>query len=235
MAPMDELTRSKYLQALGTDAYVSRGQLPGAAVTRRLAIVQPSPRPLPQVVPAVADGAARSPAVPVKMPQLKAVPASEAPEAASGRPVEQIQGPEFSLVAISCGGMLWLEERSGENRLSEQLVLVQSMAEALGMINREASTRATSAQFDWPIHKNRQLHQGEEAARSSVAGFVQRKLEQLGCQGLVLLGAGCEGRLALNQLDCAKVVCTVSTAEMLRDPLLKQQAWRDLQPVFMPA
>jgi hypothetical protein len=36
---MNELRRMAYLNALGVDCYVSRTQLPGAAVTRRLAIV----------------------------------------------------------------------------------------------------------------------------------------------------------------------------------------------------
>ena len=36
---MNELKRRAYLDALGIDTYVSRGQLGGAAPTRRLAIV----------------------------------------------------------------------------------------------------------------------------------------------------------------------------------------------------
>ena len=72
---MDELTRSRYLQALGTDTYISRGQLPGAAVTRRLAIVQQSPRTLAQAVPVPAKSADGIAAVPVKIPRLETVPA----------------------------------------------------------------------------------------------------------------------------------------------------------------
>lgn len=230
---MDELTRSRYLQALGTDVYISRGQLPGAAVTRRLAIVRPSPRALGQAVPE--KSAADIAAVPVKMPRLEAVPAPTARHAEPARPVDQGRGPEFSLVAISCGGWLWLEEQGNGDRLPDQLMLVQSMAQALGMITTDVATRASSAQFDWPIHNNRQLDQGQEAARSSVAGFIQRKLEQQRCHGLVLLGAECEGRLALKQLDCAQVIRTVSTAQMLRNPLLKRQAWQDLHPLYKPA
>ena len=39
---MHELRRMAYLDALGVDSYVSRAQLPGAAATRRLAIVTAS-------------------------------------------------------------------------------------------------------------------------------------------------------------------------------------------------
>ena len=44
---MNELRRMAYLDALGIDSYVSRTQLPGAAVTRRLAIlVTPAKAPV---------------------------------------------------------------------------------------------------------------------------------------------------------------------------------------------
>ena len=229
---MNELTRSRYLQALGTDAYISRGQLPGAATTRRLAIVRQRPTPaLPQDVSALAKSVAPAPAAPVKMPRLEVVPDIAGKETPPPQPVASNQDPRFRLVAISCGGWLWLEEQKNASRLSDQLMLVQSMAAALGLVARGAGSRPQATEFEWPIHNNRQLDQGEAAARSSVAGFIQRKLEQLGCQGLVLLGAEAEGRLALEQLECSRVVRTLSTAQMLHSPLLKQQAWRDLQPV----
>jgi hypothetical protein len=169
------------------------------------------------------------------MPRLETAPVPVVPEAAAVRPVSQNQGPEFSLVAINCGDWLWLEEQESAESLPEQLMLVQSMAQALGIYAGDTGARASATQFDWPIHNNRQLDQGEEAARSSVAGFIQRKLEQLRCQGLVLLGAECEGRLALDQLDSPRVVRTVSTAQMLRNPLLKRRAWQDLYRVIQPA
>jgi hypothetical protein len=46
------------------------------------------------------------------------------------------------------------------------------------------------------------------------------------------LGQGCEARVALEQLDCARLARTVSTAAMLADPLLKKQAWHDLRSHF---
>ena len=120
--------------------------------------------------------------------------------------------------------------------LPEQGLLVQAMAEALGVLARDTGAagteRVASTQFDWPIHNNQQLDQGCEAARSSVTGFVLRKLEQLQCRGLVLLGAGCEARVALEQMESSRLVQTLGTAEMLRNPQLKRQAWRDLRPFF---
>ena len=107
-----------------------------------------------------------------------------APVARETRPVQALPGDPFSLAAISCGGWLWLEEL--DSPLSaEQLQLVQAMAEALDMIpgNHDPGSvdripaRAAASHFDWPMHTNQQLDLGQEAARASVAAFIQRKLE----------------------------------------------------------
>jgi hypothetical protein len=140
--------------------------------------------------------------------------------------------PQFSLVAITAGGWLWLEEMGGMPLATEQVQLVQAMAQAIGVAGntRQEKTRPEVAHFEWPIHTNRQVDLGEEAARASVAGFIGRKLEQQQCRGLVLMGEACKARVQLEQLDCALVATTVSSAEMLDNPLLKKQAWRDLLP-----
>jgi hypothetical protein len=151
--------------------------------------------------------------------------------------------PRFSLAAVTCGGWLWLEELEGAPLAAEQLQLLQAMADALAMIARNDAgdrgdrgpARAVSTRFDWPIHTNQQLDLGEDAARASLAAFIQRKLEQPDCNGLILLGRACEARVPLAQLACPRLACTASTSEMLRNPLLKKQAWRDLRPLLESA
>jgi len=192
---MNELTRTRYLQALGTDTYISRSQLPGAAVTRRLTIVRQAPaqslaQGLSQTGSSPAKPAAHAAVVPEPMPELEASPKAQARDSAAEQPVKRSEDPRFSLVAISCGGWLWLEEQKDSSRLTDQLQLVQSMANAMGLVDAAAAARALATEFEWPIHNNRQLDQGEEAARASVAGFIQRKLEPLDCQGVVLLRCG---------------------------------------------
>lgn len=86
-------------------------------------------------------------------------------------------------------------------------------------------------QFDWPIHANRQLDQGELAARAGVAGFLARRLEQNRSRGLVLLGQAGAARVPLGELNVL-TVCTASSAEMLSSPVMKQQVWRDLLPLI---
>lgn len=227
---MNELGRQAYLRAMGVDTYVSRGQLPGAAVTRRLAVVRS--RSVAAAPPASAP--AHTPPAAVTMPRID----SPVPTVRTAQPPaparEESRLPRFTLVAVACGDWLWLEELEEPPFAPAQMQLLQAMVEALTGA-RGSPVPLELAQFDWPIHTNRQLDLGPEAARSGVAGFVQRKLEQYESRGLVLLGQACEARVPLPQLRCPHVVCTVSTAGMLRDPLLKKQAWRDLRPHFQPA
>ena len=247
---MNELKRLTYLQAMGVDAYISSQQLPGAAITRRLAIVRKLPPPLSETtgglgMDSVSDqspGISQGMAMPRLSTETATAKVTPAPAPAAAAVQSTATGPavRFSLATISCGGWLWLEELEQPPCAPAQLQLVLAMAGALGLLgphgsSERAQARPELAQFDWPIHTNRQLDLGQEAARSSAAGFVQRKLEQLDCRGLVLLGPGCEARVALGQLECTHLALTVSTSAILRDPLLKRQAWRELRAFFQRA
>ena len=69
---MNEIIRAQYLQAMGIDGYVSRQQLPGAALTRRLAIVRSAPEPVVAKTPVER-------AKPAQMPELDLVGSKPAP------------------------------------------------------------------------------------------------------------------------------------------------------------
>ena len=219
---MNEIRRMAYLDAMGIDAYVSRAHLPGAAVTRRLIIVPAAAR----VEQVQSQEVAQVPRIDIAARKPRPLPVT------APTPLQQDEVSHFSLIAIVTGGWLWLEEMSGMPLAREQVQLVQAMAQTLTRVDMPSTARVAPeiAQFDWPIHTNQQLDLGEEAARASVAGFVGRKLEQQRCQGLVLLGQMCASRVPLEQLDCARTVITVSSAQMLQNPQLKRQAWRDLLP-----
>ncbi|MBP6724516.1 MAG: hypothetical protein KA137_06735, partial [Halioglobus sp.] len=201
---MNEIRRSVYLRAMGVDSYVSRRPLPGAAETRRLALLRavPAPEAPAAAAPPAAAGPMRRPAAPVEIPRLDIGKPAPAPAAAAVRPAPGEPAPRFSLAAIRCGGWLWLEEL--DSPLSpQQSQLVQAMAEALGMVYGNDTSGPggrvpavpEASQFDWPMHSNQQLDQGEEAARAGLAAFIQRKLELADCKGLVLLGRACEERV----------------------------------------
>ncbi len=246
---MNELRRMAYLEALGVDSYVSRTQLPGAALTRRLAIVTARAMVEP-------GNASDAPGVPVPTAPPQRRTAGARPGFDSATPIERAVAaaplarepvqrgaavPRFSLTAIIAGDWLWLEELAGMPLTTEQVQLVQSMARALlqyrepgaepvAAAARAGAVRADVAQFDWPIHTNHQLDLGAEAARASVAGFVGRRLEQHGCRGLVLLGQSCALRLPLEEMNVLTVI-TASSAQILSQPALKRTVWRDLQPL----
>ena len=226
---MHELSRMAYLDALGIDSYMSRAQLPGAAATRRLAIViAPSSQ---QLTAGVIPEPLLSQPQPVR-PVAVSVQANASSQ--QGEPV-----PRFSLTAIVAGDWLWLEELAGP-LTTDQVRLVQSMAQALLLchaspgVEVKPAVEPEVAQFDWPIHTNQQLDLGEEAARASVAGFVDRRLGEYGCRGLVLLGQACAQHVPRQQIS-VETVNTVSSAEILAQPALKRQVWRDLLPLARKA
>jgi hypothetical protein len=237
---MNELQRMIYLDALGIDSYVSRRQLPGAAVTRRLAIV-PS---LPVAAARKPEVQGAPPIAPLEEVSTRAGSGrrAQSDSAVRSSPAQQAVShhgssvPRFSLTAIVAGDWLWLEELADMPLTMEQVRLVQSMARAMSLAQGHGEKTVTSgvrpevAQFDWPIHTNHQLDLGEEAARAGVAGFVGRKLEQYGCGGLVLLGQSCATRVPVQEMTI-QAVSTASSAEILARPALKAEVWRDLLPL----
>lgn len=234
---MNELRRAAYLEAMGLDAYVSRRQLPGAAMTSRLSIVSPG------------TGTTAAPAAPLadmkdrldtaRRARPNPADALERGSARSVAPAEEAAPvdanlPRFSLTAIVAGNWLWLEELGDMPLAVEQVRLVEAMALALTCVSGGDSAPALGkpevALFDWPIHTNRQLELGEEAARAAVAGFIGRRVEQCNCAGLVVLGRACAGRVPVSEIG-VRAVHTHSSQEILASPDIKQQVWRDLLPL----
>ena len=229
---MHELRRRAYLASMGVDTYISRGQLPGAAVTRRLLVARSGPlSPVPVVAEpsqsqpskhSITATAFREAAITVKA-QLGAPQSEASPQATAATSTI----PAFSIVTVMVGGYLWVEELAGSSVSREQVQLICAMSKALVLGEGEPQV----GQFDWPIHSNAQLDLGEGAARAGLCGFLQRKIDGGNCQGLVLLGAACQQKLDVNQLDFGRCVRTLSTAEMLADAKLKKQAWLDLHVI----
>mgnify|MGYP003630106938 CR=1 FL=1 len=248
---MEEIHKSTlhklaYLQALGVPSYVSRRQAPGAAPSRRLVVVrkeQVAPampkdtavaRPLPRDASAVSLRGT-SPAEPPARTGGAVSPAS-----ATAQSGAQADSCSFSLVAMLAGRWLWLEGLGDMPLASDQVNLVQAMAHALGFrssvearVVRDAASPHVST-FNWPMHSNRQLDSGIDAAKASLAAFLERRIEQQGCVGIVLLGDECARWVETTRLE-VPAVTIASTAQMLQDPELKRQAWRALQPLAMGA
>ncbi len=235
---LNELRRLAGLDAMGIQSYVSRRQMPGAAVTRRLVVrrlSEPSPE-FPEVrsAPGSSPGEVQSQGF-AEIPKIETSSPVPAPRRAAHAAAPLAEPPRFSLAAVVAGNWLWLEEVKEGTLAAEQLQLLQAMAWALASAagaadgERALPSRPEVQYFNWPLNNSRQLDQGEDAARSGVAGFIRRRLELSECHGLVMLGEACATRVPLALVDCARVVSVASTTSMLADPLRKKQVWRELR------
>lgn len=221
--------QSTYLAALGIAHYVSRVDLPGAAPSRRVPVpLSPPPRaPAPEQAP-VAPTPAPVPAESGQAPKVLNQPLTPRAAASSPRPAPVRQQPveQFSLAAVRAGPFLWLEELPEAVISREQVTLIRAMTRALGLVDHQVQV----AQFDWPMHNNRQLDLGEEAARVALGSFVARQVEQQGCEAVILLGEASGRRLGELPGELP-VVATAGTGQMLSTPAIKRQVWQDLQPL----
>lgn len=250
---MNEVMRTAYLEAMGVDSYISRAQLPGAAASQRLAIVDSSPSTPAKVASTIQ--AAIAPPLDLKQSQAELggrvaatrAPAQDAAVAHAPPNTSASNVPRFSLAAVVVGDWLWLEALGNMPLATDQVWLIKAMTKAMNIVEArqnpekfaqlqvdnapQDTVRPDIAEFKWPIHNNQQLDQSIEAARASVGGFVQRKLQQHQCRGVVLLGKACEEWVPKEQFD-VPVATTVSSNAILGQPKLKQQAWKDLRTLL---
>jgi hypothetical protein len=231
MAIPRDLHKLACLEPLGLQLLVARRVLPGAApsvprvpVVWRSEAAAPALADAPVAAEAVSttDRAAASPSL------APSAPAKRAPTTVPAPTPKPVAAPAvaFSVVAIVAGGCLWLQPANGPEVPAEQLQLIRAMAFAHTMRRggeREAAPLAT--RFDWPLHTNRQLDLGEEAAAAALTGFVRRQLRDKGCHCLVLLGAHAGQYLLQPELDTVPTVRLPDSAEMIAEPVLKRDAW----------
>jgi hypothetical protein len=223
MPGMNEPQRLSYLQAMGIDSYVSRAQLPGAAQTRRAAIVREL-----QVPPSI--GPSTSPPMASQSPPLvpridSRVESKPMPSDAPASPRLEGAVVRFNLAAVFVGGVVWLESLDGRPLAREQVKLIHAMARAI----RGDVAAPSIAQFDWPMHTSRQLDQGADAAKDALAAFILRHAQEQQCEVVVALGETAAGFIDSAQLATVTLAVTRSTFEMLEDPACKRQVWSDLQ------
>ena len=150
------------------------------------------------------------------------VAAEPSPQRAAGAPQDV---ERFSLVTLQMAGWLWLEETPP----GDPGDAYWQLANAIGVALAGPECRLQRGRFDWPLHRSAQLDAGAGAASAALQAFLQRRLEQTACAGLVVLGEATRARLTGCDLQDGPRIATVAIAEMLRDPGLKQTAWRDLQ------
>jgi hypothetical protein len=235
---MHELSRMAYLEAMGVDSYVSRQQLPGAALTSRLVILRnPGSRASVAALPSQSEPTQGEVARNIPTIDLPAAtPGKSVVESAPVKPNNSIETIRLSLCAITAGNCLWLESLGESPLASQQVLLIRSMAHALAIAKGLGSTfnrneRPDIAYFNWPMHNNTQLDNSVDAAKSGLAAFLARRLEAESYQNLVILGESCAQWVAGTTL-AKPMVATASTVQMLENPGLKIKVWQDLKPLY---
>lgn len=223
------MARRETLQAMGLTLYTARYPLPGAAPSSVQFDVRASVEPQPDAKPRATPPAPDRPSAHA-MPEvaLAADPRADVPRRAAVSPAAPAASPAlapFTLAAVALGGCLWLEELPDGVLGRDQVQLMRAICHACGWATEPVSVN----QFAWPMHRNPQFDQGADAAFAALSAFVQRQLEASDCVRLILLGQAARDRL-VQQSSGAPVFSTHSTRDMLRDPLLKRDAWRDLRP-----
>jgi hypothetical protein len=134
--------------------------------------------------------------------------------------------PMFSVAACFLAGYCWLDEVPRARELGDDyLPLLQGVCTALGW----KADAPMLERFNWPMHHNRQLDQGQETARHGFEGFIRARLERHPVCGIILLGEPEGGWLAPGLFSGLEVHTTVSAWRMLKHPQLKKDAWRDLK------
>lgn len=208
------------LQAMGLTLYVARRPLPGAAASQNFADVQArsgsTARPLPQGAQPTRRA---SPAEALVQPRESLAAAAVDAPLAVASPLAP-----FTVAAVTLGACLWLEELPDGVLGRDQVQLMRAICQAFAW----PVEPLTINQFAWPMHRNPQFDQGAEAAMAALSAFVGRQMEAGRSARLILLGSSAQDRLGDVACD-APVFRTESTRDMLANPLLKRDAWRDLR------
>ncbi|WP_290741516.1 hypothetical protein [Haliea sp.] len=229
MATQRDLHKLACLEPLGLQLLVAHRTLPGAAPSPpRVSVQRGNPVLAPQYQPAELPErrVPPSPVIPAVAPPAASPrrPASAAVHSAA-RPVGA-PAVTFSIVSTVAGGCLWLQAVDSGDLPTDELQLIRAMGFARGVRagdRREGLSPPT--RFDWPMHTNRQLDLGEEAAAAALTGFVLRQLRDRDCHGLVLLGERAGQYLLQPELDGVRTVRLPACAEMIAAPALKRDAW----------
>lgn len=230
---MNEASRLAYLNAMGIDAFVPRSPLPGAKPSAFLKLI--SAAPAKSVIefdskPAPALRVGKSTVEELKQSiggQTNVTPRSvevaQRMPAPSGNQSQSAR--RFSLITVRFGGLLWVDNLPlGRGVDREYLHLIVSISRALG---RDGEQPEYSV-FEWPLVKNRQTNQGEDAAREAVEEFVARQLGENAIKQLIVLGE----QPVKHGLHTAEIIySSVSVWSMLESSELKRTAWQELKPL----
>jgi len=237
---MNSETLYDTLEAMGLTLYVARYPLPGAAASPALpqapslkassteargpsvdgGVAGPPPSPAAESALSSPDTVHADAGEALKRPRPAAAVVSAPTPAIS----ESMSIAPFTVAAVALGSCLWLEELADGVLAQDQVRLIRAICRAFGW----PTEPVTVNQFAWPMHRNPQLDQSGEAALAALSAFVHRQMESSQSRRMILLGQPVQDRLEKQVLEMP-VMLTRSTRDMLSEPLLKREVWRDLR------
>lgn len=229
---MNEAARLAYLQAIGVDNFVSRQPLPRARASTVLKLIPADLSPAPPST--VAKAALLAGGIENTVDQLKhsigaeteaSVDRDSGVLAKRPKPFVGGQSPHlrFALILVRFGGILWIDTLSdGRGVDREYLRLIVSIGRALGKEGSQPDYEV----FEWPLVRNRQVNQGEDAAREAIEEFVTRQLKDNGISRVVILG---KQPVKLDGHSVDTTSSSVSGWDMLKNSAHKRTAWQELK------
>lgn len=229
---MNEASRLAYLSAMGIDSFVPRSPLPGAKPSTVLKLIPASPQQNDSESDSnIAPTARAGQSTVDELKQSIGIESGLAP-----RPIEPSKQQavvadkpkgalQFSLIMVRFGGMLWVDSLPlGRGVDRDYVRLIVAISRALG---RDGEQPEYSV-FEWPLVKNRQIDQGEDAAREAVEEFVGRQLKDNAIKQLIVLG---EQPIKHDSHSTETVYSSVSVWSLLQNSELKRAAWQELKPL----
>lgn len=259
---MNELQRQAYMEAMGVDCYMPRLQLPGAAVSQLCVLpevpvsivaektaqseVSDAPADSTQLR-AASSGASRAIQAMFDQPPNAEAPAQgsnassieEAADFIKSAATKKQTVPSFNLSILRGANIMLIDNAiPGHIDPNSYMQLLQNLLFALGMGKQQLSLDA----FSWPMSHNSQIDQSKSAAIQTLEAFLNKRVEQDDIAYLVLMGetaiqyldvelAAIEGlgKHARLPVQCVQIH---SAGLMLDQPLLKAEAWEQLQPLY---
>ena len=226
-----EQQRLAYLQAMGVDNYYPRLQLPHAAVSKLCE---------PLDVPGEVDDPSHSLAVSALLSELETEPVSldrarvdSAPAAQTtdlpDSPAQFVEAvPEFALAwTIVSGSMVFIDEGIPANaQTKDYQELALNICRALGY----PAQTIQYEKFVWPMLRNQQVNQGEQAAREALSAFWHRIREASQPQAVMVMSPTALDYLSFDEPGL-NLVQSESLQQLLQVPASKPALWQRIRAI----
>ena len=225
---MNESQRQVYLSALALEQYVPRWILPGAAISPACDLPQEA---------VVERNVERNVKKNVEKNVEKIV------ERTVERTVEKIipekinkvlskptNTPNFTLNIWRIGDDLLIVDSHVEK---QALPTDRLLSNILFALNYRLTVMPQADRLSWPVIQSCETEQGEEEAREMLHAFLDAQISQKPIKFMLLMGTDARNYLAPISNTSWQVIITHSLSHLLKNPHLKADVWRTIQPLYL--